>query len=144
MKCRFFDQKKMWVMLAVGLVMALLGGAAGYLTPEDARLATRLAGFFTGVGTALAFMGGGVLLWRRIVGERKAHESELFMQDERGQAIAYKAQSATAIAAVLALVLMMAVATVRGDYLYMELGTVLCIVLCFVKLLAWYVYSRRM
>lgn len=144
MKWKLAETKKMAVLLYVGLILALLGMLAGFLLPREMHAATRAAGFVTGVGSALAAMGGGVLLWHRIIGEKKVRESELAMGDERGQAVAYRAQSATAIAAVLCLAVIIAVAAVRGDTLYMELGTVMCCLLCGVKLAAWYWYNKRM
>ena len=144
MKWKLAETKKMAVLLYVGLILVLLGMLAGFLLPREMHAATRAAGFVTGVGSALAAMGGGVLLWHRIIGEKKARESALAMGDERGQAVAYRAQSATAIAAVLCLAVIIAVAAVRGDTLYMELGTVLCCLLCGVKLLAWHWYNKRM
>ena len=144
MKWKLAETKKMAVLLYVGLILVLLGMLAGFLLPREMHAAMRAAGFVTGVGSALAAMGGGVLLWHRIIGEKKVRESELAMGDERGQAVASRAQSATAIAAVLCLAVIIAVAAVRGDTLYMELGTVMCCLLCGVKLLAWHWYNKRM
>ena len=143
-KWKLADSKKMTIMLYAGIMLALLGMLAGFLLPEEQHMATRAAGFVTGLGSALAAMGGGVLLWHRIIGEKRARESALAMGDERGQAVAYRAQSAMAIAAVLGLAVIIAVAAVRGDTLYMELGTVMCCLLCGVKLLAWHWFNKRM
>ena len=143
-KSKLTDSRKMTIMLYAGIMLALLGVLAGFLLPEEQHAFTRAAGFVTGLGSALAARGGGVLLWHRIIGEKRVRESALAVGDERGQAVAYRAQSATAIAAVLCLAVMIAVAAVRGDMLYMELGTVMCCLLCGVKLLAWHWYNKRM
>ena len=62
MKCRLTEKKNMTVMLIVGLGMIALGGVAGFLLPEEAHLATRIAGFVSGLGSSLAIMAGVVLL----------------------------------------------------------------------------------
>ena len=66
------------------------------------------------------------------------------MTDERGMAVAYKAQNVAAIVAILGIVTMMLVALFRGDELYMIMGTVLCFILAFAKLIAWYIYNKIM
>ena len=144
MTCKLTEKRNMTVMALVGLAMVCLGALAGGLLPEEEHALTRIAGAVTGAGTAFALMGGGVLLWRRIIGEQRARDGELAMTDERGQQIAYKAQSALAIAAVMALVIILLVATVRGDALYMTLASGLCLLSAAVKLAAWRFHSRRM
>lgn len=78
------------------------------------------------------------------MGEERANDSELTMTDERGMAVAYKAQNVAAIVAILGIVAIMLVALFRGDELYMIMGTALCFILAFAKLIAWYVYNRIM
>ena len=144
MKCKLNETKRMLILLAVGLVLALAGFGAAKLLGEEQNMLMRIAGLVSGLGSSLAAIGGGVLLWRRIVGKRRARESELSMNDERGQMIAYKAQGMTAIAAVLALVAMLIAAVVRGDRFYMLLGSALCMAVAAVKLgLLWF-YVRKM
>ena len=144
MKCRINEKKRMAILLAVGLVLAVCGFAASAVMEDTNHLGERIAGMVSGLGCSLAAIGGGVLLWRRIVGEKRARESSLSMNDERGQMIAYKAQSVTAIAAVLALIVIMITAVVRGDTLYMLLGSALCLCVAAVKLgLLWF-YGRKM
>ena len=144
MKCKLNETKRMLILLAVGLVLALAGFGAARMMDEEQHMLMRIAGLVSGLGSSLAAIGGGVLLWRRIVGERRARESELSMNDERGQMIAYKAQSMTAIAAVLAMVAMLIAAVVRGDRFYMLLGSALCLAVAAAKLgLLWF-YGRKM
>ena len=144
MKCKLNEARRMLILLAVGLALGLAGFGAARLLGEEEHMLVRIAGMVSGLGCSLAAIGGGVLLWRRIVGEKHARESELSMNDERGQMIAYKAQSVTAVAAVLALVTMMIAAVVRGDTFYMLLGAALCLGVAAVKLgLLWF-YSKKM
>ena len=144
MKCKLNETKKMIILLAVGLVLALAGYGAARLMDEEQHMLMRIAGMVSGLGCSLAAIGGGVLLWRRIVGEKRARESELSISDERGQMIAYKAQSMTAIAAVLALVAILIAAVVRGDRFYMLLGSALCLAVAAAKLGMLWFYGRKM
>lgn len=144
MNCKLNETKRMVILLAVGLVLALAGFGATRLMDGEQHMFVRIAGMVSGLGCSLAAIGGGVLLWRRIVGEKRARESELSMNDERGQMIAYKAQSVTAVAAVLALVTMMIAAVVRGDTFYMLLGTALCLGVAAIKLGLLWLYGRKM
>ena len=143
MKCRMNEAGKMRLLLAVGLVLAFGGFAFVPLTLDAPAQAQRIVGMVSGLGCSLAAIGGGVLLWRRAVGEKRARESTLAMNDERGQMIAYKAQSVTAIAAVAALILLMIAAVVRGDRFYMLLGTALCLAVGAVKAGTLWFYGRR-
>ncbi|MBR5561217.1 MAG: hypothetical protein IKU73_07385 [Clostridia bacterium] len=144
MKCRIADKKSMKNLLIAGLVLLAAGALAGYLLPEEAHLATSIAGMASGIGSSLALIGGVLLLrcWR--LGEAGARDAELVMTDERGLAVSYKAQSAAAIAAVLAMVAMMLTALVRGDHFYALMGSGLLIAVALVKLAAWYIYNKRM
>ena len=130
-------------LLTVGLVL-LAAGAAGYLLPSDAHLATSIAGMASGMGSSFALIAGVLLLRRRRLGEARAKDADLVMTDERGMAVAYKAQSAAAIAAVLAMVVMMLTAFVRGDEFYAFLGSVLLLAVALVKLASWHIYNRQM
>ena len=88
---------------------------------------------------------GGVWLLRRWrLGEARAKDFELVMTDERGMAVAYKAQNAAAIAAVLAMVAMMLTAFARGDEFYAIMGSALLCMVALVKLAAWHIYNRKM
>ena len=131
-------------LLIVGLVLLAAGALAGYLLPDDAHLATSIAGMVSGIGSSLAMLGGVLLLRRWRLGEKRAMDFELTMTDERGMAVAHKAQSAAAIAAVLAMVAMMLTALVRGDEFYAIMGSILLIAVALCKLVAWHVYNRKM
>jgi len=89
-------------------------------------------------------MGGGFLLLGRIRGERRSKESKLHMEDERGLQVAYKAQNVAAVCAVMGIIVILIVALVRGDELYMALGTAACIAVAVVKIAAWYIYDKKM
>lgn len=144
MKCKLTEKRNMTVLLTVGLVMIALGALAGHLLQEDQHVLVRLAGMATGVGLAFTMMAAGVLIWRNLVGEKRANESEMQMKDERGEAIAYRAQSALAIAAVAALIAIVVIALVRGDEFYMFLGAALCVLCAAVKLVSMWALGRRM
>ena len=144
MKCRLTEKKTMTVMLITGLVMIAIGAIAGYLLPDEEHLATRIAGFVSGIGSSLAIMAGVVLLRRARLGEERAKDSELMMHDERGLAVAYKAQSMAAIAAVFALIIVVIAAMLRGDSFYMGLVSMLLCAVALIKLIAWYIYNRTM
>ena len=58
--------------------------------------------------------------------------------------VAYKAQNAAAIAAVLAIVAIAVTALVRGDHLYMMMGSAACCLVALVKIIAWYAYDKMM
>lgn len=144
MKCKLTEKKNMTAMLIVGLALAACGFVANTLIPEDQHLGARLAGFVSGIGISFAVIGGGVLLWRKIVGKERAADSELAMTDERGQMIAYKAQSVMAIACTFSLIALIFAALVRGDTFYMLLGGVLCAVCAAAKFIAAYVYGKTL
>ena len=144
MKCRLTEKKKLTAMMVVGLVLMALGGIAGYLLPEEEHLATRIAGFVSGIGSAFMLTGGVLFLRRWKLGEARAKDAELAMTDERGMAVAYKAQSVAAVAAVLALVGISLVALVRGDELYAFVCSGLLIAVALIKLAAWYFYNKTM
>ena len=144
MKCKLTNNKSMKTLLIAGVALIVIGAAAAWLLPEEAHLATRLAGFVNGAGAALAVLAAAMLLRRRRLGEARAKDTELTMSDERGIAVAYKAQSVAAIAAVLALIAVTVTALVRDDTLYMTMGSALLCAVALVKLVAWYAYNRKM
>ena len=144
MKCKWANGKMMKTMLIVGLAMMVVGAVAAYFLPEEAHLLTKLAGMVSGMGMSFAVIGGAVLLRRKRLGEELAKDSELAMTDERGVMVAYKAQSVTAIAAMLGIVAILLTATVRGDKLYMTLGLILCFAVGAIKLIAMHVYNKIM
>lgn len=144
MKCQLTEKKNLKVMLGVGLALVVLGAAAAYMLPEEAHLATRVAGFIAGLGSSLAIMGGALLLRRWRLGEARARDSELAMTDERGLAVAYRAQSVAAIAAVFAMIAMMIAALIRGDDFYAMMGSFLLCAVALIKLAAWHIFNKRM
>lgn len=144
MKCRAMQKKWLTAMLAAGMVLLAGGLIWAYGVGAADGLPMRMAGFLSGLGGALAAIGGGCLLLNRIRGERRTRENALHMEDERGLTVAYKAQNAAAIAAVLAIVAMTVTALVRGDSFYMAMGSTGCILVALVKLIAWVVYDKTM
>lgn len=144
MRCKLTEKKRMKVMLIVGLILTALGSAAAFFMPDEAHLATRVAGFAAGLGFSLAVMSGAVLIRRRRMGEERARESELAMTDERGLAVAYKAQNVAAVAAVFAMIALMIAALVRGDDFYAMMGSFLLCAVALVKLAAWHFYNKTM
>ncbi|MBR2942255.1 MAG: hypothetical protein IKB82_02545 [Clostridia bacterium] len=144
MKCKFTEKKNMKIMLIAGLVLMALGAVIAYLLPEEMHLATRIAGFVSGVGSSLALLAGVILLRRWHLGEARARDAELAMNDERGIAVAYKAQSVAAIAGVAALIILSVSALVRGDQFYMLMGAFLMCGVALAKLLAWHIYNKTM
>ena len=144
MKCQLTEKKNLKVMLGVGLALVVLGAAVAYMLPEEAHLATRVAGFIAGLGSSLAIMGGALLLRRWRLGEARARDSELAMTDERGLAVAYRAQSVAAIAAVFAMIAMMIAALIRGDDFYAMMGSFLLCAVALIKLAAWHIFNKRM
>lgn len=131
-------------LLIVGLVLLAVGSLVGYLLPEEAHLATSIAGMASGIGSSFTLIGGIFFLRRWRLGEMRARDYELTMTDERGMAVAYKAQSIAAIAAVVAMVTMMLTAFVRGDEFYAVMGSMLLCIVALVKLAAWHIYNRKM
>ena len=144
MKCRAMQNSWLKAMLAAGIVLLAGGLIWAYGVGAGEGLPMRLAGFLCGLGGALAAIGGGCLLLNRIRGERRTRENALHMEDERGLTVAYKAQNAAAIAAVLAIVAMAVTALVRGDHLYMMMGSAACCLVALVKIIAWYAYDKTM
>lgn len=144
MRCKLTEKKRMKVMLIVGLILTALGSAAAFFMPDEAHLATRVAGFAAGLGFSLAVMSGAVLIRRRRLGEARARESELAMTDERGLAVAYRAQNVAAVAAVFAMIALMIAALVRGDDFYAMMGSFLLCAVALVKLAAWHFYNKTM
>ena len=143
-KCTMSDPKTLKGLLGAGIILMVFGALAGYLLPAEAHLATGIAGMASGMGASFALIGGVLLLRRWRLGEKRAMDFELTMTDERGMAVAYKAQSAAAIAAVLALVAMMLTALARGDEFYAVMGSMLLCTVALVKLAAWHIYNRKM
>lgn len=143
-KSRMNDAKQLKMLLVVGLVLMAAGAVAGYMMPDEAHLATSMAGMASGVGSSFALIGGVLLLRRWWLGEARARDAELAMTDERGMAVAYKAQSVAAIAAVLAMIAMMVTALMRGDEFYAVMGSMLLCAVAVIKLVAWHIYNRTM
>lgn len=143
-KCRMSDVKTLKGLLGAGLALMVFGALAGYLLPMEAHLATGIAGMASGMGASFALIGGVLLLRRWRLGEARAMDAELAMTDERGMAVAYKAQSVAAIAAVIAMIAMMLTALVRGDEFYAIMGSILLIAVALCKLAAWHIYNKRM
>ena len=143
-KSRMNDRKSLMGLMITGLVLAVLGAAAGYALPEEEHLATSLAGMASGVGSSFVLIGGVLLLRRWRLGDARARDAELAMTDERGMAVAYKAQNVGAIAAVLAMIAMMLTALIRGDHFYAVMGSALRCAVALVKLAAWYIYNKKM
>ena len=144
MKCRAMQNSWLKAMLAAGIVLLAGGLIWAYGVGAADGLPMRMAGFLCGLGGALAEIGGGCLLLNRIRGERRTRENALHMEDERGLTVAYKAQNAAAIAAVLAIVAIAVTALVRGDHLYMMMGSAACCLVALVKIIAWYAYDKTM
>ena len=144
MRCKLTEKKRMKVMLIVGLILTALGSAAAFFMPDEAHLSTRVAGFAAGLGFSLAVMSGAVLIRRRRLGEARAKDAELAMTDERGLAVAYRAQNVAAVAAVFAMIALMIAALVRGDDFYAMMGSFLLCAVALVKLAAWYFYNKTM
>ena len=144
MKCRLNEKKNMRIMLVAGLAMIAVGALCGYALPDESHMLTRLAGMLTGMGFAFTVIAAAVLIWRNMVGETRARESEMKLQDERGQIIAGRAQSLLAIAAVLSLIVIDVTALLRGDELYMLLSSGLCLLCAVVKVIAMRVLEKRM
>ena len=144
MKCKMAEKKNMKVMLVIGLVMIVIGAVMGFVLPEEAHWQTKAAGVLSGGGFAFAVMAAAVLVRRKRLGEARANDSELAMTDERGIAVAYKAQSVAAIAAIFGIVVIMIAALFRDDTFYQVLCTVLCFVVAATKMIAWHVYNKTM
>ena len=144
MKCRLNEKKNMRIMLVAGLAMIAVGALGGYMLPDEQHVLVRLAGMMTGMGLSFTVIAAVVLIWRSAVGEARATESEMQMQDERGQAIAYRAQSVLAIAAVMSLIAIVVIALVRGDGFYMLLSGALFVLCAAVKLVSMWAMGRRM
>lgn len=142
MKCKALQSSWLKVLLVAGLVLLMAGLVWAYGIGVSGGLPARMAGFLSGLGGSLTAIGGGMLLWRRFSGEARTRERMLHMEDERGLTVAYKAQSAAAIAAVFSIVVILIAALVRGDDFYMALGTAACFVVCLVKFVAWYLYDK--
>ena len=115
-----------------------------FFMPDEAHLATRVAGFAAGLGFSLAVMSGAVLIRRRRLGEARAKDAELAMTDERGLAVAYRAQNVAAVAAVFAMIALMIAALARGDDFYAMMGSFLLCAVALVKLAAWHFYNKTM
>lgn len=144
MKCRMAEKKNMKVMLVIGLAMIVIGAVLGFMLPDEAHWQTKTAGVINGAGFAFTVMAAVVLIRRKRMGEARANDSELAMTDERGMAVAYRAQNVAAIAAILGIVAIMLTALYKGDALYMSMGIAICIFVAAVKLIAWHVYNRIM
>ena len=81
-KSKIYSPKHLKELLIVGLVLMAAGAIAGYLLPDEAHLATSIAGMASGVGSSFALIGGVFLLRRWRLGEARARDAELAMTDE--------------------------------------------------------------
>ena len=143
MKC-VLERKNMPLMLIIGLAMTFCGALMAYFVGEDAHTLTRIAGFISGIGGSFAVIAAVVMIWARVVGEKRAKDSELAASDERGQLIADKAQNVMAIAAVFSLIVIVVAALIRGDKFYMFLTSGLCMVCAAAKFIAGSVYDKKL
>ena len=143
MTCKWGEKKNMVVLLAVGLVLKNGGVVFNLVLPEDAHMLSRIAGFFSGMGSSFVAIALVVLLRRRLLGEARAKDSELAATDERGQLIALKAQSVLALCVTFSMCAMLVVATVRGDTLYMLLGAALLLLSAASKAIAAHIYGKQ-
>ena len=144
MACKWGEKKNMSVLLAVGLILLIGGFACNRLLPEEEHLLTRIAGFFSGMGGSFTVISLVVLVRRRLMGEARAKDSELAATDERGQQIALKAQNVLALCVTFSMCAMIIVAMVRGDTLYMLLGSALLLLSAAAKVLAIHLYGRQL
>lgn len=143
MKCAMKDTKNTRIMLAIGLLLLAGGIAAAVIIDADEQIA-RIAGFASGLGGSIAAISAFLLIRRRIIGPERSADDELEMNDERGRMIGYKSQSVFALAALVCIVALTVVATVRGDELYMLIGAGSCLVCAASRSIAMAVYGRRM
>ena len=144
MACKWGEKKNMSVLLAVGLILLIGGFACNRLLPEEEHLLTRIAGFFSGMGGSFTVISLIVLVRRRLMGEARAKDSELAATDERGQQIALKAQNVLALCVTFSMCAMIIVAMVRGDTLYMLLGSALLLLCAAAKAVAIHLYGRQL
>lgn len=144
MACKVNRKKSMMIMLVIGLALMAIGAIMGVLLQDGAQWQMKAAGVANGAGCALAVSAGVILLRRHRMGAKRAADSELELSDERGIAVAYRAQNTASVAAVLGIVAIMMTALFRGDMLYMSMGVALCFVVAAVKLIAWVYYNKRM
>lgn len=145
MKCIMNKKNSLWIMLAVGLALALVGAAGAWLVGEEASaLAMRLLGFLTGLGGSLVTVAGVWLIWKKIVGERRAQDKELEMGDERGQEINMRAQAMIGFAATLSVIAIDVVALVRGDNLYMALCTAGCAIIALTGIISRVILGKKL
>lgn len=145
MKCKMkTNPEQLRTMLVIGLVLLACGIGGAWLIEGDNPTAMRLAGFCAGMGGAFTAMGGGFLLWRRVIGEQRAQESDRAMNDERGQLIAYKTSGVLALTAVIVICAQLIIAMVRGDSFYMLLGTAGCFIIAIASGVARAVYSKKL
>lgn len=145
MKCVLTKKENLRALLAAGLALAALGIAAGLLLGEAASgLAMRLAGFATGMGAALATVGGGWLLYKRLAGEKRAQEQEMALCDERGRQINAQAQLIAGFAAVATVLAFILLALARGDTAYLALGAAGCAAITAAGIAARVILSKKM
>lgn len=144
MACKVNRKKSMIMMLVIGLALMAIGAIMGVLLQDGAQWQMKAAGVANGAGCALAVSAGAILLRRHRMGAKRAADSELELSDERGIAVAYRAQNTASVAAVLGIVAIMMTALFLGDMLYMSMGVALCFVIAAVKLIAWVYFNKRM
>ena len=143
MKC-VLERKHMPLMLIIGLVLVFSGVLMACLVSEDAHTLSRIAGFISGLGSSLTIIAAAIMIWARIVGEKRAKDSDLAASDERGQLIAGKAQNVLAFAAIFSLIAIILAAVIRGDTFYMFLTSGLCIVCAAAKFIAAKIYDKQL
>ena len=145
MKCIINKKKNLQIMIFVGLALLLAGIGAARLIGESVSARTmRVLGFMSGLGGSLVTVSVAWLLWKKLVGERRAQDKELEMGDERGQIINTRAQAMVGFAATFAVIAIDVVALVRGDDLYMALCTAGCFVIALTGIIARAVLGRKL
>lgn len=145
MKCVINQKKNLKILLCVGLALALVGAVGAWLIGETAdALTMRLLGFLTGLGGSFATVLGVWLIWKKVVGERRAQDKELEMGDERGQEINMRAQAMIGFAATFVVIAIDIAALVRGDSLYMALATAGCAIIALTGIIARVVLGKKL
>ena len=143
MKC-VLERKHMPLMLIIGLVLVFSGVMMAWLVSEDAHTLSRIAGFISGLGTSLTVIAAAIMIWARIVGEKRATVRDFAASDELGLLIASKAQNVLAFAAIFSLIAITIASVIRGDTFYMFLTSGLCVVCAAAKFIAAKIYDKQL